>query len=45
MTTPERRQVLYSKMLHFMKYHKVQKVPVQLDDLCSHAGIELVPLS
>lgn len=45
MTTPERRQVLYSKMFHFMKCHKVITVPVQLDEVCASAGIELVPLS
>lgn len=45
MTTPERRQVLYSKMFHFMKCHKVITVPVQLGEVCASAGIELVPLS
>ena len=45
MTTPERRQVLYSKMFHFMKYHKVRTVPVQLGEVCTSAGIELVSLS
>ena len=41
----ERRQVLYSKMFHFMKCHKVITVPVQLGEVCASAGIELVPLS
>ena len=45
MTTPERRQVLYSKMFHFMKLHKVKTVPVQLGEVCARAGIELVSLS
>lgn len=45
MTTPERRQVLYSKMLRFMRENRVDVVPTDLQTLCKRAGIDLVPLS
>lgn len=45
MTTPERRQTLYSKMLRFMINNKVNAIPVDLTTLCRTAGVDLVPLS
>jgi Zn-dependent peptidase ImmA (M78 family) len=45
MTTPERRQALYSKMLRFMIYYKVNSVPVDITKLCQSANISLIPLS
>lgn len=45
MTTPERRQKLYSEMLCFMKLHKANTVPINLSGLCQSAGVQLLPLS
>lgn len=45
MTTPERRQVLYSKMLRFMIDHKVNSIPADLPEVCARAGVDLVPAS
>lgn len=45
MTTPERRQILYSRMLRFMKTYKVSSVPVDITKLCQSTGIGLIPLS
>lgn len=45
MTTPERRQILYSKILRFMKLNKANTLPIDLNDLCNRAGVDLVPLS
>lgn len=45
MTTPKRRQFLYSDILHFMKDNRVNTVPIDLNQLCSRAGVDLVPLS
>ena len=45
MTTPERRQELYSMMLQFMRLHKLNTVPLDLSSVCRAAGADLVPLS
>ncbi|MBC5737084.1 ImmA/IrrE family metallo-endopeptidase [Lawsonibacter faecis] len=45
MTTPERRQQLYSEMLRFMRANRVNTVPLDIGALCARAGVELVPLS
>ena len=45
MTTPERRQVLYSKMLRFMIDLKINSVPADLWEICARAGVELVSSS
>ena len=45
MTTPERRQWLYTRMLRFMRANQVNMVPLELGGLCGRAGVELVPLS
>lgn len=43
--TSERRQELYSKILCFMKLHRVDTVPIDLPSLCKSAGVVLTSLS
>lgn len=45
MTTPKRRQELYSMMLQFMRLHKLNTVPLDLSSVCRAADTDLVPLS
>lgn len=45
MTTPERRQQLYTAMLRFMRANQAEQIPLDISALCARAGVELVPVS